>query len=946
MINVKLSERYALVDGYLVHTGKDGRRRLEVPGRNVGRMAKAERSVFREHERDMPDLSNYKNSEYDLFSCSSELLFETVEKEKKYFYRSDGGKKLLQLARSRSKDRQQASEFEVIPLVFSHNKRKYLYYRSEQPITINDETDPHRITAAQTKGAILPRLSCLQLHKVVFDDRDISLIHTFLSSEVVYIEESAVLLQHMYSSVRIRMLSRPFVRTSAKHNGYEQLPKELESQTIRKYGGLFAFTYFVLLRLEDFSFTTLKVNTKHWDRSSLEEKAKRLSTMFHAMLTVPEMHPLLHLLVRLNGIRIDDPRPSMDTTDKVRRKLDAFKEYVMYSTLYNSPDEKVRYFTGETSSEWSWIKDIYDKVKLESLHDLRFMISYQPPDCLRVSGKSFSRGYIRSLYSTCEERFEEILEGISEFYEMPSVKMAAFEVLDDPNAFFGEDLLEPKRAFQNLVNRSALSRITPKRLKPTDSLTPLLIEALDECTVLLMWMIYLTCGSPYRYPELLLLKFAGSNRNIFVDQQTRCILLWTGYPKLRGSRLDMKMLSKNTSNYVFFYIMVLRPIQVQLAGKEYDKFRRDISDEVKYEQEIIEIFSETGESLDGRELSQQVLRMHLCVDISKGNLVKDWVFESFLEKYPSTVPKALRLGLRDLRYGMVGLLRKYVKAGHLLRNAQFEAVKEQLAAHSVTIADPSSATSIQPATEFKLEVAVSQKWNEWLSYDGEVTAKAAVTGEVYSVFSPPMSSAGDVMDIAESLGIDLRREQVILLIEIYLSDSEIIPIQAPAGFGKTLMYEIPMLALKEQRVVSFVFVPSQALLEAATRRLRKNGLRVGIVRRLLADYPQGNYAFEQVYVGTFDDLGNEYLVETFEMWRHLIVGTELGMLVIDQCHNLYEDKEFRSAAFAGIPKVAYSHFWKVVLLTATASSTGMKELLRYLSFDERTRIWDFVGPTP
>ncbi|SCU82386.1 LAFA_0C10836g1_1 [Lachancea sp. 'fantastica'] len=185
----------------------------------------------------------------------------------------------------------------------------------------------------------------------------------------------------------------------------------------------------------------------------------------------------------------------MDTPDRIRRKLDAFKQFVVYSTLYNSPDKNVQYFTEDLPSEWAWIKSVYRQLAAEHESKLPFRISHQPPDGVIVSGKSFSRGYIRSHYSTCEERFGEIVKDITEFYQIPTVKEAAFEVLDDPREHFGEDLSEPKLAFQQLVSRSAKSRINPKELKPAGSFAPDLIKSLDECTVLLLWMIFFACGA-------------------------------------------------------------------------------------------------------------------------------------------------------------------------------------------------------------------------------------------------------------------------------------------------------------------------------------------------------------------------------------------------------------------------------------------------------------------
>lgn len=515
------------------------------------KMTKKERSEYHKHEKTMPDLSRYMKSEYDLFSCSSTELFDAVGKEKRMFYPSGGGKKVLQMARSLHRDRSQASQIEVIPLFFPGNKRKYLYYRNEHQVAINDANDPVRIRDSYTQRTSTMRLRFLQIHEIVFTESDLHLVQQYLIDKSTYVEESTVLLEFMYDYVRHKMVSRPMGRTYATPHGRDHIIKELQTQTMQRYGGAFSFIYYVLLKLQEFSFTELAVDTEQWELMSNETKAQRLSHMFHAMLTVPERRPLLHLLFRLNGYKYEDLLPRLDTTDAVRRKIDAFKQFVMYATLYNDPDKNVELFTEDEPSEWSWIKSMYQQVLAECQQDVQYMITYVPPDGLLVMGMPFSRGYIRSVYSTCVDRFEELVREVTEFYEVPSIEAAAFDVLDNPDVFFAENLLEPKTAFQDLVDPVSLAKITPKVLKPPGSLTSHLLEALDECTVLIMWMVYFTCGAPYRYPELVVVKFAGSDRNVFVDEKTRCIQLLTTYSKVRGYKKIIKLLSKKTSNYLF-----------------------------------------------------------------------------------------------------------------------------------------------------------------------------------------------------------------------------------------------------------------------------------------------------------------------------------------------------------------------------------------------------------
>ena len=63
----------------------------------------------------------------------------------------------------------------------------------------------------------------------------------------------------------------------------------------------------------------------------------------------------------------------------------------------------------------------------------------------------------------------------------------------------------------------------------------------------LMWMIHFAVGYPYRYPELQLLAFAGPRRNVYVDDKTRRIQLYTDYNKNGSSEPRLKTLDGLTS---------------------------------------------------------------------------------------------------------------------------------------------------------------------------------------------------------------------------------------------------------------------------------------------------------------------------------------------------------------------------------------------------------------
>lgn len=72
--------------------------------------------------------------------------------------------------------------------------------------------------------------------------------------------------------------------------------------------------------------------------------------------------------------------------------------------------------------------------------------------------------------------------------------------------------------------------------------------------------------------------------------------------------------------------------------------------------------------------------------------------------------------------------------------------------------------------------------------------------------------------------------------EADLAEPKIVAVQEPAGFGKTLLFQLPLIcyAKRNLHLVSFVFVPFTALLAGTVKRLRQGHiLSVATVKELL-----------------------------------------------------------------------------------------------------------------
>ncbi|CCD26065.2 uncharacterized protein NDAI_0G02880 [Naumovozyma dairenensis CBS 421] len=93
--------------------------------------------------------------------------------------------------------------------------------------------------------------------------------------------------------------------------------------------------------------------------------------------------------------------------------------------------------------------------------------------------------------------------------------------------------------------------------------------------VFVMRMVYFSAFGPYRFPGLLVvLKYAGNRRNLFVHPISRCIGIITQYSKSRDGKRRYTVFDKMTSDYLFYYVVVLRLILRSQQSTDFDDMSR------------------------------------------------------------------------------------------------------------------------------------------------------------------------------------------------------------------------------------------------------------------------------------------------------------------------------------------------------------------------------------
>ncbi|CCD22243.1 uncharacterized protein NDAI_0A00850 [Naumovozyma dairenensis CBS 421] len=241
--------------------------------------------------------------------------------------------------------------------------------------------------------------------------------------------------------------------------------------------------------------------------------------------------------------------------------------------------------------------------------------------------------------------------------------------------------------------------------------------------------------------------------------------------------------------------------------------------------------------------------------------------------------------------------------------------------------------------EIMFAIKVIAAWHSWLGFgygkDVSVGAEGLINGQKRGF--PLTRSLRDLYRSGEKVyGKDFkfREGQSDCAMEIYSSETHLFPIQALPEYGKTALIQLPLVAVAQQHsyVISFVFVPYVALETNMRLRLSTGGLTCGAVKSLFANGPavaEGDFRCN-VYVGTFNDLASDNFITMMNNWYTLYQNILLGMVVIDEFHNLVTEQSYRGSTFKSIPDINFSLSWKLICMTGTAGKNLMKEGLRFI----------------
>lgn len=990
-------QRYISIDGYLLQRLEDGVYRIVNFKYVQGRMSRVEREQF--NDASLIDLDSLASAENDIIDCSSKHLFDLVQAEEVEFYYSGDHNLVAKVVQSRTSKAMKTSSFReyVLPIVFATNVRKFLRYVPESPT--------YRFILPEEDCYVIPErinLSCykvLQIQNLNFNLEDCRIMWFFHLNRGYFNNLAVQVLQRCYDSAS-STAKHSFVKRcfSSFFNG-ESLIRTFKASTITQYGQLLAPQLYLLLRLDKLSMfsnyrmhlakqnlgwiDTERLKRELEDKSGAGIRVTYLSEVCISMLKEEgAAGAVLDILLRscaLNfgkvgvGAVWDDEDDDDDDAEKqspivgvtehafikglntpqaaslIRKSLDAFKALLTFGSLCTPMNQNI--FADEScASGWSWVKSVYQTVAKEAenfaRHDLSLVGSQEG---VLVRGKLFSRGYIRAFYKECKDAFDSLWDSLDEYFFMVSVENIARDILRNREVTLQErrrglengaksllDLIPSK--FRNIL----LPKIRREKYKHTEAINTIVSRKVDEMGELLMWMVYFGAGFPFRFPELQLLSYAGPQRNVYVDEESRRIQLFCDYNKNCSSQPYLKTLDRITSDYLFYYVIVLRQMQMNAVGPNYAAFN------AAQWMHVQNVFQKDASA---ELVSRNVLATYLFLNTSKGCLATYRSFETYLKGFPAGFVQ--KLSFRELRQAMIAIIRFYV-GGSFQCDFLESMVNELMANHSVMTGmttygvDNFSLSSVSGQTAVVLQERASERWIRWLDLEGAGIHQASAASPRVAdpvMFEKPLAAPRNSDDLLAAgrklLGPQFQFrdcDQQRLCLDIYMGDERSLAIQAAAGYGKTELYHIPLVALamqEEHKFVSFVFVPYTVLLASTMSRLSFGGhLKVAQVGQFMG---AGHDGITDVYVGVFEDLANSKFATRIAGWKIAYSSdlatrkVSLGYIVIDEFHN-FETEKYRRFKFDKIGDVIFDMFRKAVFISGTAPRALTDASLKKLKF--------------
>ncbi|QLG70072.1 hypothetical protein HG535_0A00110 [Zygotorulaspora mrakii] len=819
-----------------------------------------------------------------------------------------------------------------------------------------------------------------------FSEEDYEVLREFREMKTAYVVFGQNYLNFAY--LKAEHSASNYLNIDMK-DGITSMVKKFAPSTINQYGVTLAPYLFLLFnawRLSCFAehaflpHRVIEMLTHDPERQdTIVYKMKALGRCFDNCLRENIYREYLARWVRMCAFnfpawdRTDVPCPE-NTVTKARRIMDTIRCLIVFTCFATTENvSETAYWLASRNylsviNYWGWFRRLYHTVAKEGI-EATVRVTVNPDErAVRVEGKLISFEYVAQMKSDLNRDLEAHVEELRRWLEFGSVSDVYMTVMANRSICVVENLSGQDSVF-NVIGAEAVSgytmRFREQESAQNEQVRASILKLVNTITKLLMLAVWINPGLALRFPELSIISFGGSHRNLYFDSDDRVFIIRSRYNKNTKYDTRLLFLDARVSAQLFWFIYILRPFTIVLLGDDISKInisaimgaltpQEPLTDTHDTEEEVedinfnAELYYHQMElrnrlnNASPQTIGNAIFKSMVFLDVRKLVLVHRSTFSNMLLKYPTATAMRESHRIRSMRHGLSALWKHFI-AGQLydqtleLGQAVARGFGHSVSVDAAVYGFDNSRTVGPREVPFVSAKKLCQIFQKLTQKGPLITDKACTTS---AASEPDEGTIGDYTNLCEAgsgiiSGFKFRSvEQERFTNMILTGDRNVLALQAPTAFGKTMTFVLPMLVLKRTRpgkYVHFVAVPYVSLKIATMQRLEEVGLAVADLKLLGSAEWKSKLKNTDVLVGTFDMFGTHATFSFINGWQEeLMCVRQKGYFILDEAHALWLEQDFREE-LKEIHSLRWREFLKIVFISATLPAWLMDELCKQLN---------------
>lgn len=625
--------------------------------------------------------------------------------------------------------------------------------------------------------------------------------------------------------------------------------------------------------------------------------------------------------------------------------LNAYKFFYKYILIFTEekkvPQEFLDVFYEKNTKTMNKLYSIYSSVFGKHVNLTNFTTIKQPDGTYLINGTSFSPKNVQKRFKMLKELYDSKIDALKKYGVCIYKVNYCYRKLSNkytfkPNSSFYSCF--PQKVMHSLISGVNTSMVNEDNRH-------IFLKILNDFTTIIILLVFISSGASLRLTEFPKLLASSDEQALFLCKGpcgVEYCYFSTIANKNRSHNKRFIFMNHQVSKYMIHYVSIIKPFW-HTIGKKMNVDKRLLS------------LTPFMESHNIPESSiQQFVPAGELVTVSTDAFVRKYLFiSSIVFNGEDSITKAISsrcyemlsclfgpgYGANSWRQAFVALNEDVSMSEGLAVSAKYSDVVNQNAGHSSITAVQNyayNAKALQDdrAAAFKISLEILIKLNNMLGLEKEVVEVEKIQKYKWSKLLFGFCELEKAKkDLFENLQYRNRQEPVI---HAAAAAPHGYALQAPTGFGKTVLFSVLLKAVNnyDRNLVNVVIVPYTPLKVNMQQRLQDMGFNVGGMGSLLSGWQSGFFC--DVYVCIYDEIK----ISGLDVPR-----TNLGMVVFDEAHCLEMDASYRDC-LNDFKDYNFHLFQKILLLSATFTNSMAVSTQGFLNFQTPLIYSDLITRHP